>query len=68
MQTLWNVHPTCSGSNITEGLSFYLFRNVYTSDDFVLLFIKSEKEKKTPSEHRTKELNENKENEHRREK
>lgn len=21
MQTLWNVHPTCSGSNVEEGMS-----------------------------------------------
>lgn len=68
MQTLWNVHPTCSGSNISEGLSFCLFRNLYTLDDFVLLFIKTKNEENhPPSEHQTKELNENKENEHRRE-
>jgi len=66
MQTLWNVHPTCSGSNIAEGLSCYLFRNLYSLDDFVLLFIRSEN-KTPPSEHQTKELNENKENEHERE-
>lgn len=46
MQTLWNVHPTCSGSNITEGLPIYFFRNVYTLDAFVLYFIKSENENK----------------------
>lgn len=67
MQTLWNVHPTCSGSSITEGLSFYLFRNVHTLDDTVLLFKKSKNQTNPLSEHQTKELNENKGNEHRRE-
>uniref|UniRef100_A0A8C0F4N3 Ryanodine receptor 3 n=1 Tax=Bubo bubo TaxID=30461 RepID=A0A8C0F4N3_BUBBB len=40
MQTLWNVHPTCSGSNITEGLSFYLFKNhkLTQEDDLLNLF------------------------------
>uniref|UniRef100_A0A8C4VI92 Ryanodine receptor 3 n=1 Tax=Falco tinnunculus TaxID=100819 RepID=A0A8C4VI92_FALTI len=40
MQTLWNVHPTCSGSNITEGylLGGHVVRFFHGHDEFVVHF------------------------------
>uniref|UniRef100_A0A8C8ECH2 Ryanodine receptor 3 n=1 Tax=Otus sunia TaxID=257818 RepID=A0A8C8ECH2_9STRI len=40
MQTLWNVHPTCSGSNITEGylLGGHVVRFFHGHDELVVHF------------------------------